>query len=313
MVLPFNVDDFIARDVVVDGNNRWLERFRRLYGELSQQGRVVHASDWPIEQNHISYRFAAQYLFGLARQRARHLDARLVPMAMWAEEGAPPATVAWWRSQGHGVERVRPAGAVTPHGDDAVDAAAELLTPAPDEETADVSIKAIMFADVFGYSRLREGQQAPFVEAFLGGVARLLQSDGFAPRMRNTWGDALYMVFDTVDQAGSFALALVDFINATDWQSLGLPGDFTLRVSVHAGPVFACNDPVLQSANYLGTHVSHAARLEPITPPGNVYATEAFAALAAAGGVEAFSCEYVGQTAYAKGYGTHPAYHVRWR
>ena len=48
-----------------------------------------------------------------------------------------------------------------------------------------------------------------------------------------------------------------------------------------------------------------------ITPAGQVYASEAFAALAAAQGAVDFSCDYVGQTPMAKGYGTLPIYHVR--
>ena len=100
---------------------------------------------------------------------------------------------------------------------------------------------------------------------------------------------------------------------AASWTAGGLTAAALAVALWHAGPVFACQDPILESANYLGTHVSHAARLEPITPPGNVYATEAFAALAAAADEKTFTCDYVGQTPYAKGYGTHPAYHVRWR
>ena len=56
--------------------------------------------------------------------------------------------------------------------------------------------------------------------------------------------------------------------------------------------------------------VEFAARIEPITPPGQVYASQAFAALAAAQGVTEFTCDYVGQTPLAKGYGTFATYHV---
>ncbi len=61
------------------------------------------------------------------------------------------------------------------------------------------------------------------------------------------------------------------------------------------------------------SHVNRAARIEPITPPGQVYASEAFAALSAVRCPDSFVCEYVGQTPLAKGYGTFPAYHVRRR
>jgi class 3 adenylate cyclase len=90
-----------------------------------------------------------------------------------------------------------------------------------------------------------------------------------------------------------------------------MPADLNLRIALHAGPVYEFNDTVTGSRSYSGTHVSRAVRIEPVTPPGQVYASEAFAALAAARGVTDFACDYVGQTPMAKGYGTLPMYHVR--
>jgi class 3 adenylate cyclase len=59
--------------------------------------------------------------------------------------------------------------------------------------------------------------------------------------------------------------------------------------------------------------VSRGARIEPITPPGEVYASENFAAIAAAQKIADFRCEYVGQLPLAKGSGTFGIYHVRGR
>jgi hypothetical protein len=44
-----------------------------------------------------------------------------------------------------------------------------------------------------------------------------------------------------------------------------------------------------------------------------VYATYGFASIAAAEGVEEFSCEYVGETPLAKSAGMCPTYHLRRR
>ncbi|HEY9671632.1 MAG TPA: hypothetical protein V6D11_09330 [Waterburya sp.] len=63
----------------------------------------------------------------------------------------------------------------------------------------------------------------------------------------------------------------------------------------------------------ISTYVSHTARIEPITPPGKVYASQAFAAIAASEAVSDFTCDYVGQTPWAEGYGTFPTYHIRRR
>jgi hypothetical protein len=74
--------------------------------------------------------------------------------------------------------------------------------------------------------------------------------------------------------------------------------------------VYFCIDPVTRRPNCIGTHVSHAARIEPITPPGEVYASQAFAALAEAQQITEFRCRYVGHRRFPKGFGYYPTYHV---
>ena len=85
----------------------------------------------------------------------------------------------------------------------------------------------------------------------------------------------------------------------------------TLRTGLHVGPVYRVLDPVTRTKTHTGAHVSRAARIEPIAPPGEVYASEAFAAVAAADQVTEFQCDYVGVTPMAKGYGEFATYHVR--
>jgi class 3 adenylate cyclase len=99
-------------------------------------------------------------------------------------------------------------------------------------------------------------------------------------------------------------------INQTRWEDKSLPAELNLRIGLHAGPVFKCIDPISERQNFFGTHVSRAARIEPITPPGQMYASQGFAALAAAQGTQTFVCDYVGQAPQAKGYGTFPTYYV---
>ena len=171
----------------------------------------------------------------------------------------------------------------------------------------------MLFADVVGYSQLTEEQQPRFVEHFMGAVAALMAVSPHAPVFQNTWGDALFFVFNTVADAGLFALDLRDRLCHTAWEEKGLPKELTLRIALHAGPVTGCVDPVTKQPNYVGSHVSWAARIEPITPPGQVYASRPFAALAAAQGVSPFTCDYVGQVPLPKGYGTFPTYHVHYR
>jgi len=57
---------------------------------------------------------------------------------------------------------------------------------------------------------------------------------------------------------------------------------------------------------FTGSHVSRCVRIEPITPPGQVYASQGFAALAAGQKVSEFSCQFVKQAEWAKSYGSFP-------
>ena len=84
-------------------------------------------------------------------------------------------------------------------------------------------IKAIMFADVVGYSKLPETVIPKYVAQFNQRVSRLMAESSAAPVNVNTWGDGLFFVFNGVEDAGRFALDLRDLVIKTDWMDLGLP------------------------------------------------------------------------------------------
>jgi class 3 adenylate cyclase len=121
----------------------------------------------------------------------------------------------------------------------------------------------------------------------------------------------MYMVFDDPGVAAHYALGLSELINSYDWQSLGLPDDMSARIGLHCGPVFIGRDPITDMPLYSGIHTNRTARIEPITPPGQVYASSAFAAVAAARGSEGLRFSYIGRTQLAKHYGVLPLYHVK--
>lgn len=75
--------------------------------------------------------------------------------------------------------------------------------------------------------------------------------------------------------------------------------------------MYRLRDPVLKRMCFTGAHVCRAARIEPITPEGSVYATEAFAAALATTPDAKFTCEYVGQVPGAKNYGVMRMYSLR--
>jgi class 3 adenylate cyclase len=90
----------------------------------------------------------------------------------------------------------------------------------------------------------------------------------------------------------------------------GLPPSLALRVSGHVGPTFRLRDPVLDKQSFTGTHVTRTARIEPVTPPGAVYVTEAFAAALEASNCDDLGCDYVGHLPTAKKYGRLRMYRI---
>jgi class 3 adenylate cyclase len=329
VVLPYDKQEFI-KDSVDFANSDWVHRFERV---LERATTVTTASSERIEEGSMSFEYANLLLFGLADIRSRQLETDLIPLAVWDQKpgdgpGGTASAVEHWKHLGLDVQIIdlakilkreqasRPAmvrGSRPPVKDGMKSTGRRLSKSAtrPANNTLPTRIMAMLFADAVNFSKLTEQQIPLFLNYFLGAIGRLISTSPHAPLIKNTWGDGLYFVFDDVKHAGLFALELCELMVQTNWGKTGLPKAINLRIALHAGPVYACVDPVTEQPSYTGTHVSRAARIEPITPPGQVYASQAFAALAAAQGVKEFTCDYVGQTPLAKGYGTFATYHVR--
>lgn len=171
-------------------------------------------------------------------------------------------------------------------------------------------VKAMLFADVKNFSKLREDQAPSFFAGFLDEVARIIQALKKKPAFCNTWGDGLYLVFDSVIACADFAMRLLERIEKVKWAKVGLPEDTTVRMGIHAGPVYPRRDKIIGRNNFFGSHVNRAARIEPVTTPGCAFTTEQFAATLAAESGHDFICEYVGVEELAKGYDRVPLYRL---
>ncbi len=339
VALPYEREQFIRDSVDFVPGSDWRARFESV---LARVARVIIVSTQRLDVGGVSYDFCNDMLLGLAAIHARQLDTPLVPLAVW--DGTPgdgpggaASAVQNWQNLGYEPEIVELAKIVRPEGRGPLaapkvvaategesrpetgahssppDESVQLADAAPSAESSGFAsrIVAMLFADAVGFSKLAEPEVPRFVQHFLGAIAQLSETFSDSIMARNTWGDGLYFVFSDVDLAGKFALQLADLVATTKWDEKGLPTGLSLRIALHAGPAYEFDDPITGSRTYGGTHVSRAARIEPITPRGQVYASEAFAALAAARRKTTFTCDYVGQTPLAKGYGTLPTYHVR--
>jgi class 3 adenylate cyclase/tetratricopeptide (TPR) repeat protein len=314
IVLPWPADEFVKTSVDLDGKGTWNERFEAVLGRAASV-RILGQLYMPGSVTGFEYCNLA--VNGLARVFARSLDLETTPLAVWdGFVGGPGGTgsfVRYWRSHRIPVTIVPiisqpPSMLVDPqpsktNGGDSGDEFEMWVRASGRQE-----IKAIMFADVVGYSKLPETAIPKYVAQFNQRVSRLIAESSSSPINVNTWGDGLFFIFSGVEDAGRFGLDLRDLVVKTDWVALGLPTNLNIRIAVHAGPVYVNFDPVVRHMTFTGAHVSRAARIEPITHEGEVFASEEFAALAAADESKGFTCDLVGTTALAKSYGLFRIY-----
>ncbi len=317
LAMPFEVDEF-KRISVADAGGDWIERFDRCYARAAT---VTFATTDEYLGDNSLFGYAGKIAMGLAILRAQFLDSEVCQIAVW--DGRPAAgdghsagtavDTAFWDKQGLPREIIKPdgtEGSAASHP--TVTATATQSQPATSAAAHHGrAIRAMLFADAKGFSKLREAQMPVFVSEVLGRFAKVLRRHEDKILFRNTWGDGLYVVTGNVETAANCAADLQEEIVSLNPVAHGLPQSMGLRLGSHLGPVFRINDPVLGRPNYIGAHVSRAARIEPVTPEGEVYVTEAFATVLATNRSSGFTCEYVGKIAAAKHYGAMRMYSLR--
>ena len=301
LVFPFRLDEFREVSVRPAGGD-WLDRFERC---LSLARTAAFATeDAYLADDHL-FNYANRLAIGLALQRARALDGEARLLAIWDGGGAggPRAAagtavgIGMWNRLGLAADVLTPGGGV---GDPAL---APAVPAAEAEAPAGRVLRAMLFGDLKGFSALGERQLPIFAEHVLGALAAVLDRYGPAVEFSNTWGDGLYVVLREAEAAADCALDLQRAVAQLPLARLGLPPTLGLRLGGHFGPVFPLRDPVLKRGAFMGSHVSRTARIEPVTPEGTVYVTDAFAAVLAATREPRFSCDYVGVVPAAKNYG----------
>lgn len=305
IVLPLEPAAFRASSVD-GGAPSWGTRFE---AALDAAASVRVANTHSSTADGAAFEYGTRILIGLARIEAQRLETELRAIALWdGKPGDGHGGTAWAVSHlcalGVPVENVYPGceGPVQVVNDGGA-ASADASRP----------IRAMLFSDCRGYSKLREEEVAEYTLGFLRGVARLIERsklESRAPIAANTWGDGLFLVFEDVGAAAVFASDLRDGV-MRHARELGIPTELRLRIGLHAGPVTPFDDPIIQRQNFAGMNVAFTARIEPIAPENEVCVSEAFAALATDSGMVNVLFDYLGVTPFAKGFGKYPLYVLR--
>lgn len=322
VVLPFDKEDFFEASVNAAGA-AWTRRAEEVLG---RSFKVEQATRGGYGGEDLLFSYANQLILGKAIARSRYLETEPLLIAVWdgvkkGKTGGTSECVAMWDETGFPSVVIHPAtAAVTERpgwGNDgrgrrrAVSRKRPARRPSGRETRETRETVSILFADMVGYSRLREEQIPEYVQGFFTALAQTLERSGGSPAYKNTWGDAICFVFADALSAAECAISMRDTVRQTDWEKRGLPKDFTMRIGLHAGPVYRVREPLLDRMNFFGSHMNQAARIEPITSPGNVYASEAFASLLLADPRNAFDCRYVGVIVLPKKFGSYAIYHIK--
>lgn len=169
----------------------------------------------------------------------------------------------------------------------------------------------IVFSDLKGFSKLTDKQQKRYLSYHVE-----MLSDTIKPLLEkafvyNTWGDAIIAIFKDGMDACEFMLTY------REETKFGMPAvaknnKVLPRIAGHFGKVRIFEDPLLDRNNTISNEVNIAARIEPVTRPGEIFVSKEF--------MEAFygqqkeenrvKFEYLGKIPLAKGVKEHELYRL---
>ena len=306
IVLPFQRQDFIRESVERSGPG-WVERFEKCMAWVERRsvrggGAITYATDGAYLNDDSLFTYCAHFAMGLAMVRARNLDAGLRMLAVYDSKGGhgvgTDGNIEMWRGFNLPVEIISVAGNGKP----------PKRGSRPARDIPERIPHAMLFGDVTGFSSLSDEHIPYFHAKFMARLSQVLNEFGDKLLYKNSWGDAIYVVFEDAQTAARCGLALQEASKETDLVEFGCDARLELRLGGHYGPVFAGTDFIRDEPTYFGSHVTRTARIEPITPPGEVYVTEAMAAALAVSGDASLECNYVGVVPSAKDYGAMRMY-----
>jgi len=298
VVLPFAEPDFLEQSVAPAGEN-WVARYHAIREKAAS---LTFASNMSYMGEMEQFAYGSKVTMGMARLRARQLQAEALQLVIVEERGdrtLSGSDVTAWRNTGGRAEVVIAPALTRP-----------VMPPPPEKLAVERGTYGLMFTDYPGFSKLDERALPLFWEDVMVRAARTLEQHGDVIRSGNTWGDAIFAVFQDAPTAAAAALDLCEELKKVDCKALGVREGTAMRIALHYGSTYSGYDPVTRRTTYYGSEVSRAARIEPVTPSGAVYVTEPFAAVLEMQKDHPFECNYVGKIALPKGYGIYPLYRL---
>ncbi|MBF0131509.1 MAG: hypothetical protein HQL75_02850 [Magnetococcales bacterium] len=170
----------------------------------------------------------------------------------------------------------------------------------------------IVFSDLKGFSKLNEFQLRLYYQKFLPALSAKVEPWLEKAKVFNTWGDGLVAIFEDGVSTVNYLINYQEFMLMFDFVGHGIPR-LVPRIGAHFGDLDYYDDPLIHRTNAVGLHIHTAARIEPITRPGEIFVTEPFKDAieqlpVAPGGI---GFDSLGQFPLAKGFGRMDLYRLR--
>ncbi|VXD00160.1 Putative adenylate/guanylate cyclase [Pseudomonas sp. 9AZ] len=315
IILPFERAAFAHTSVRHPSDQSWGKRF---VDALHQATRVVELTEYNPAVSDPAYAFTNLCIAGMAQARQSNTRYPLRALTVWdgLTEGGLGGTysaICHWRAMGLDIDQIHPGSGVCQSlltTSICANSAPPQKTRCPQQGVDYYQYLPMLFADIKGYSKLNEQQLVTFSTVYLDTLKRVFDEFPEGVLSRRTQGDGLFLVFSQLSTAVAVALRINAVLAGTAWGKVGLPADLQIRISLDAGPCYAYPDHIVGATEFCGHYVIRAARLEPVTPPGHIFATETFVALCYANSISSVRFVYAGQIALPKGHGIIPAYHL---
>lgn len=169
----------------------------------------------------------------------------------------------------------------------------------------------LVFSDMVGFAGLGDAEIQQYWARVVPALARHLAPLRRQILLQQTWGDALHLVTGDARSAALATEAMLRTVRDLRPQLSGRLSQLEIRVGAHFAPAWHGTDAIERVRTFYGTQLSFTARVEPVTPPGTTYVTEAFAAELAVSAPGEFHVEYAGEIALAKRFGSYRIYSLR--
>lgn len=302
--LPFGLENFCEVSVRPAGE-QWVERFRNC---IKGANTVSCATESDFLGDDSLFNFCSDVAMGMAIMRANSLNAKLMQLAVWdqnltASRGTYSNIEKWKKLGHHSV--IIPSPPIAPRQ--------HTCQSRQDYPVTRRETHAILFSDVRGYSKLGDRDILWYFNELQPVLAKVLDEFKAEIQHLDTWGDAIFLVTEKATTAAKIAVALNRAIAELDQSVLNLEEPLLMRIGLHYGPVYKLYDHLCHCYTYSSNDVNKTARIEPVTPPGEIFGTEPFVAMLELEGEGWANFEYAGTIHSAKNYGAFRMFHIRTR